>query len=161
MEMRIDRLQVLQVLLEELAADEVKRKHFNLAQWIGEPFSDTLFAAGSRDSFEAAGMIVGKTINAAEVLECGFAGCAIGWAGMCPTFKKQGFRIEIDECDDIVPTFGLWHHWEAVEVFFGLAPLQAVSLFAAQSYTDSQHGDPLAVARRIEELLETTTWTAQ
>lgn len=157
---RIDRLQVLVVALEEVAEDEEMAMRFDLDNWIGQPWvRPELGSAGFRDPNRATECILFEEFQNA----CGTAACAIGLAGLIPVFQEQGFCCERrKDADKIWPAYqpsgsGDFHkltNWTAVEEFFGLTPWEANWLFARSSYALGTPPGPLDVAARINQLIE-------
>lgn len=130
-------------VLEEVQANEEKRKHFDLSHWL----------------------VTGLTQIAAEVLagapmECGTVACACGHAALDPWFQQHGFSIIRGRIGPI-PSFGALRGWPAVQEFFDLGNGQAYDLFSPTSYQDDEEGDEIAgidvtpqmVIDRINELL--------
>jgi hypothetical protein len=91
--------------------DASKETHFNLAMWGRSQYK------GSGESLEAAA-------------DCGFAGCACGWAGMDTWFHEQGFYYSVFEGMPTFITNDLVHSsWAAVNEFFGLSHEQSSFVF--------------------------------
>ena len=85
--------------------------------------------------------------------ECGFAGCAVGWAAQIPEFKALGFGLGgiLESC----PEFEGRHSWQAVEDFFGLRFNDCANLFTSVAYNE-YHATPKEVSERITQYLKTT-----
>lgn len=85
--------------------------------------------------------------------ECGFAGCAVGWAArsrIFPGLRFNGMDIiyEEDEKD-------IWEGWVAVEVLFGLTFWSAGFLFDKSHYLDHYPEiTPRVVARRLRRFAD-------
>lgn len=151
---RIDRLMVLAQQLREIAADEKARARFNLSQWIGDPNDADDRPSNSHYTYAVASQLHLKDGHTVDITRhCGFAACAIGWAGALPTFRKQGFRIFADG-PALTPDFEGWRGFQAVTEFFGIREDDADNLFHASRYPARQIVDPLAVVERIEQLIE-------
>lgn len=108
---------------------------------------------------------------------CGTTACAIGWAALDPTFRNEGFRLEVEyfvplfgtrrRADatklshtnvswrrlqpDSYPVFGGYEDYEAVMLFFGLSKDQAHRLFDRAAYGNA--GTATDVAKRIRAML--------
>jgi hypothetical protein len=85
--------------------------------------------------------------------ECGFAGCAMGWAAHAKLF--DGFRFDrfddIDEDPDV--QYGdLYFGWDAVASLFNLKERQCFFLFAEPSYDDRPPSRE--VANRIHKFVK-------
>jgi hypothetical protein len=59
-----------------------------------------------------------------EVVDCGSAACAAGYAATIPQFRREGFKLERG-----LPTFGRYTGFAACERFFGLNSRQANRVF--------------------------------
>lgn len=97
-----------------------------------------------------------------EKHDCGFAGCAIGYASVDPVFNDLGFKNQIIDLDCLwkgyTPTFqreyGATRTGQyAVQEFFQLTHDEVAFLFWDNSYPESQRKDPLAVADRLREFI--------
>lgn len=81
--------------------------------------------------------------------ECGFAGCAAGWAGQDKWFNDQGFTCGVNG-----PRLdGRGQSWLALEKMFDIRDTQAVHLFCPSSYRTGGTTRPAAVIKRVEALL--------
>ena len=80
--------------------------------------------------------------------ECGFAGCAVGWACSIPEFRELGLNLVHG-----TPTYNLHHHFQAAETFFDLSERQAHYLFGTAFYTPRQFRAPRYVASRLREFV--------
>lgn len=81
---------------------------------------------------------------------CNTSACAIGSACFHPVFRKLGLKW-----NRWYPQFKTAEGWDAVENFFGLTSLQAVSLFFYQYYPSQGATTATEVAERIEKFLST------
>lgn len=85
--------------------------------------------------------------------DCGFAGCAIGWATSIPAFKYAGFKLDDKNPH---PTWKELNNWNAVKAFFDITFQDASYLFDSWSYT-TRNGNrkknlsPVEVADRIRD----------
>jgi hypothetical protein len=89
--------------------------------------------------------------------DCGFAGCAVGWATQDAVLQAEGLSMR-----DRFPRFGTSARsdgWPTVRDFFGVTQRQAEYLFSLAAY-NIYAGDlewtsppPTEVAYRIEEFL--------
>jgi len=87
------------------------RRHFDMTHWLGH---------GRKHTLEQHGFKSGQPIRSAEsLLSCGTSACAAGWASTIPSFRRLGFRIEVDLDDP----FG------GKPVYCGLEENQALSRF--------------------------------
>ena len=83
--------------------------------------------------------------------------CAIGWAGMDPWFRRQGFKL-VEQDGQIGPVLIKDHvwvagGWEAVRLFFDLSHADANYLFHPWSY-EFGYAAAEDVQARIRRLLE-------
>lgn len=117
--------------------------------------------------------------------ECGTTACAVGYAALDPMFRAEGLELSVQKNrflrdDNIItaenlcdvsssflnrtcgaePWFDGHRRWDAVRRFFGLDPIQASRLFAANKYNPSDRNNPAAVIVRIRELIDATPVTA-
>lgn len=117
--------------------ETVPRKSFNLSAW------------QSRPAVKPEGKKQG---------ECGFAGCAIGWAAHAKLFR--GLRlVDIGDGYDPEVFFNATESWEAIDELFNLAPVphslrdgDAEYLFMAEKY-DHYNATPKQVAKRIRKFV--------
>lgn len=122
--------------------DTVPRKKFDLYNWITKKSNNTA-----------------TTID--HIKECGFAGCAVGWAMTLPSFKKAGLKTIKDNNlfynDEYfsVPYYKGHENWYAVSKFFGISTYDAGDLFRIESY--SSNATPKMVARRIRKFVKKAT----
>lgn len=109
--------------------ETVPKERFNLRFWEGLPTED-----GMRKVYP----------------ECGFSGCAIGWAAQDKEFKRAGFKLEASRWDQkySIPVFKGERAFSAVEKFFGISQDSAEYLFTSSQYGDKDVS-PKAVSRRI------------
>ncbi len=91
-------------------------------------------------------------VNGNDPNECGFAGCACGWAASDPWFQKRGLGILLDEFGDN-------------EFWFGRDTLEEAAawdaLFTPEAYRAGDRTRPATVAKRIRKLVEDTTPATQ
>ena len=88
--------------------------------------------------------------------ECGFVGCAVGWAAHFRIFP--GLKLDYGENhhggyeSSVVYMDGenVWVGWEAVQMLFGLAQEEAVFLFSVQAY-DPDYNQPSDVACNLRQ----------
>lgn len=109
------------------------------------------------------------SIQPEALKECGFAACAVGWAGTIPAFIAEGFTMQTtwDEHDVELrigsapyPTYRGLEGSRAVESFFVLDPMRPIAgfysewsyLFGPGAYGDSTP-EPSDVAERIREFV--------
>jgi hypothetical protein len=84
-------------------------------------------------------------------LDCGTAGCAIGWALTEPWFNEEGLNLD---GDSTAPVYGGLDGWNAVQAFFGLHSGDAQGLFnQAWNVTEK----PTEVANLIREFVAEAT----
>ncbi|WCD44231.1 hypothetical protein Lumi_092 [Xylophilus phage Lumi] len=88
--------------------------------------------------------------------ECGFAGCAVGWASQHQPFRDQGLTLQYG-CPKVVIGDEYATQWAAVKFFFGIRyETHANYLFAKEEYshTDGRKTSPIEVADRIAAVLK-------
>jgi hypothetical protein len=61
---------------------------------------------------------------------CGTRACALGWGTTMPEFRAMGLRLTTEWPRGLVPTYQGKTHWEALALFFDIAPKQAETLFS-------------------------------
>lgn len=83
-------------------------------------------------------------------IECGFAGCAVGWASLIPEFRVDGLTLDSEWGE---PVFLHWESWLAVERFFDLSTRQAERLFGRSEYQEHPEPTPIDVTKRIRTLV--------
>lgn len=100
-----------------------------------------------------------STIKTAK--KCGFAGCAIGWASMCPVLRKEGINKDLVRADRPhywMERSSLWADWSDVEDFFDIDERTAAVLFDFLQYDlDVSDANPKAidyVINRIRDAAE-------
>lgn len=91
--------------------------------------------------------------NVQEASTCGFEGCGLGWAPLCPTLRKRGLKGD---------RFGFWPAIDEAEEFFGINSDASWVIFG-ESDTDWRDGgpaghrinchDPIAAAERVERFM--------
>jgi hypothetical protein len=104
--------------------------------------------------------------------ECGFAGCAVGWACTVPEFNALGLGIGVDGSTNWgsstpVPSLDGSINWDAVEKFFNLTSAGAQQLFdithwagpgvSPEEADDADihfHPTPAEVAARIRAVVD-------
>jgi hypothetical protein len=87
--------------------------------------------------------------------ECGFAGCAIGLAGMLPYFRRRGLKVDKEGYCLIGNTaISGPEHFLNVADFFGLDFDTAHRLFDSGYYPISHKVTPEKVAERIRKVLK-------
>lgn len=132
--MRSDRLLTLAKRL-----DKVPVKQFDMSYW------------GMEWDPEA-----GETVDFAPAdptKECGFAGCAVGWACSIPEFIDAGFRLFQGTPTYNPGGFVVWQHFDAPVHFFDITEDQAHYLFGMSYYTGKQFKGPRYVASRLREFV--------
>jgi hypothetical protein len=82
-------------------------------------------------------------------MDCGTAGCAVGWACAIPEFQAQGLTWNEKGRS---PEFLDYWSWIAVEAFFELSASQSAQLFEAERYREGARG-PKDVAGAIRNLV--------
>lgn len=80
-------------------------------------------------------------------LDCGTAGCAVGWACAMPEFQTQGLNWGA-----FGPEFKTCGGWNAVREFFDLSGDEAFHLFGESRYDESRGAKPCHVVSRIMEV---------
>lgn len=115
--------------LADFLETSVPRKRFSMEEWV------------AHDS------------NAKTPKECGFAGCAMGWATAIPSFRRAGLHLN----DYGTLYFLEASNWEGVTAFFDFDDgYDAKGLFAESSYLDGNYDPtPKQVAKRIREFVTT------
>lgn len=108
--------------------------------------------------------------------ECGFAGCAVGWATQDPVLLAEGLRTEATPGGVVYPVCSTngsgsctASGWAAVHYFFGLAGRDAEHLFQWDSYSDPRDEEdradavynpaPVEVAARIRAFVQSRSTT--
>jgi hypothetical protein len=89
---------------------------------------------------------LGKWVERPADSKCGFAGCAVGWAGTIDEFNRDGFKFGPGGFHVV---YGQSQNWRAVTEFFGLEFHQAEYLFDVGRYLNGRHTTPGEVASRI------------
>lgn len=139
------RLQVMETFLRTRAV-KLKGK-FDLEQWVpkDQELIDHIFNGRNHTDFQAN----------PKTMDCGFAGCVMGWAAVLPSFRRLGLRLEKDNEYDLVvyPLYNGRTDWGAVHELFGLDSQDAQYLFSSSEYNPDEWTDPLAVAKRIREFI--------
>lgn len=83
---------------------------------------------------------------------CGTTGCALGHAGVIPSFVRDGLKTEIDDQGGCV-TFNGLGGFLAGQEFFDLTSDEADFLFDPGLYKEGRSG-PKTVAKRIRSLIK-------
>lgn len=87
--------------------------------------------------------------------DCGFAGCAVGWAAHSKMFEGFEFAQGQSVWGSIsVPTYRGERGWNAVKELFDISSGRAYDLFDSSSYSSGPH--PSNVAARIRNLVATS-----
>lgn len=99
---------------------------------------------------------VNKLHSSRKPSECGFAACAIGWAGTIPSFKRAGFKMTHNLSRGLGfnfhPTYGNEEGFDAVSAFFDITWDQSTMLFGVDSYR-SGNPRPSTVAKSIRQFV--------
>ncbi len=95
--------------------------------------------------------------------ECGYTGCAIGWATAAPEFQEEGLRWDAENIR-VVFNDQEWGKtrtgWAAIGYFFGVSQTLCFTLFSEDRYdgcrvvfdsADSPLPTPAGVAKRIRD----------
>lgn len=134
------RLETLIRFMEKLP--RTANKHFNMG---------TFFSHFGRASHPD----VGGTLSLKGMFDCGTSACALGWASVCPSLRKQGFSMRIT-CRDAEARWIFCingrvsrNAFDAAERFFGLSQFESRELFATDAAT------PKAWARKARKLVAT------
>lgn len=80
--------------------------------------------------------------------ECGTVGCACGWAGQDPWFRRRGFRSEKRHRGDIF--FQGIRGYKAAQIFFGILNDDTFHLFSRSEY---KRGSKRDVINRIKKFV--------
>lgn len=117
--------------------DNIPKKKFNLREWA---------------------TVIGSEIHAdtSQIKECGFAGCAVGWATTIPSFNRAGLRPIRNAARYVVKGRG-YYGWEAPMMFFGVDGDDANYLFSMDYYDRGSKTTPKTVARRIRHYVRHAT----
>lgn len=91
---------------------------------------------------------------------CGFVACAVGHMTHNPQMQAWGLRLQktktYEDNDTLVPVFGKYTQWTAVDLFFGLQVEEAEYLFMSSCYDElTDPITPAIVAARIREFVAT------
>lgn len=84
---------------------------------------------------------------------CGTVGCALGWAGFDPKFRKAGLRTNV-QSGDVLLNSNI-ENYEAGEEFFGISQEETLELFSPDRYPFT--GRPIrkaSVLSRIRKLIK-------
>lgn len=85
---------------------------------------------------------------------CGFAACAVGWAGSCKEFVELGLHMVLGEEHGEVVAFPVFQEWtglRAVEYFFDISSHAVQFLFTPHGYDEEV--TPQEVATKIREFV--------
>lgn len=103
------------------------------------------------EKFDMGTWITGEEIpgksDEGNLLECGSAGCALGWATMVPEFREAGLffhRTSIVFCEH--------DSFRAAEAFFGLDSHDSQLIFSSLEYPGGR-SEPSEVSARIRDLV--------
>lgn len=113
-----------------------------------------LTGANSLDALDEINGHIAFTPDPVVHATCGFAACAVGWAGSCREFVNLGLHMVIGEsCGEIVayPVFKHHHGLEAVEQFFDISSYAVQYLFTSGSYDEEV--TPQEVATQIRNFV--------
>ncbi len=96
--------------------------------------------------------------------KCNTTACAVGWACSIPSFRKAGFRIDIDNRGGGKPVFKNTYKktpkytgWAAVDKFFDVERGDSESLFSCRQYLiygTNRKTTPKQVASRIRKFVK-------
>lgn len=88
-----------------------------------------------------------------KVRGCGFAACAVGWAGTIKSFKRAGFKVETGNYSSgtFDPSYDGSGGFTAVQEFFAVTESQAEYMFGPTAYGESARPRPSTVANRIRK----------
>lgn len=119
--------------------DTIPDVEFNFAHWVSQDhysFSDFLVSQQER-----------VLVNNRVVLSprCGFAGCAIGWAGSMPEFRRDGLFLD----DKGLPGYTVYWGLEAISMFFDLDSRDTKYLFMPVGSGLGDGATPKQVAEHI------------
>lgn len=85
--------------------------------------------------------------------ECGFAGCAVGWATQDPISASEGLHLAMGFLKGLQPVFGDETGWSAVEAFYELDEADAMSLFNPSYYAQGYRPTTAQVAAKIRAFM--------
>lgn len=100
-----------------------------LKDWLDGPVRQVLARKTSRVAFDMSIWGTKPVASIAQVEECGFAGCAIGWGSLCPYLRLEGLKLtsRFEGCG-VVPT-------AALDEFFGISEEEAEAMFYTAYYS--------------------------
>lgn len=126
--MNKDRLLKLAAYLETVPSG-----HFNMKEWVNKPATKP----------------EGKKPG-----ECGFSGCAVGWAAHGKLFRGLKFEQStlLDGKSSLYPTYQNLDGFDAVEKLFDISEDDAERLFGSD-----RKGTPKEVAKRIRSYIQFVT----
>lgn len=117
--------------------DTIDPAQFNLNSWV-----------------DTAPTLNSKSKNIIMTPDCGYAGCACGWAASTDWFRDLGFHLERDsDYSGATLCFDEHRDWEAVMAFFDINFGLAQHLFSPLNYTDDYPTEPHHVAKRIRDTI--------
>ena len=91
-----------------------------------------------------------------ETNACGTVACAVGWAMFDPWFQEQGLTPRTNAVGKgymAYPVYKGHHGMDAITAFFDIDTGMADDLFTIHGYKTVDVNNPLAVKRKIDELL--------
>lgn len=124
--------------------DTIPDVEFNFAHWV------------SQDDYSFNHLLVSQQervlVNNRVVLSprCGFAGCAIGWAGSMPEFQRDGLFID----DKGLPGYATYSGIYAVSMFFDVEHFEAMHLFMPAESGLGDGATPKQVAEHIRDFVK-------
>jgi hypothetical protein len=136
--MHVRRLRTLSVFLRTIPANL-----FDLKDWFRDDH-------GAKQAPMTRGGITSPKLQPRA--ECGYTGCAVGWAASIPSFRRAGFYLARMDVN-LVPTYEGGVGRSAVKSFFGLDGDQVDLLFMEHAYPHRDRHNPNAVADRIDALI--------
>lgn len=88
--------------------------------------------------------------------ECGFSGCAVGWAAHGRLFR--GLRLERSPIGGLYPTYEGSSATGAINRLFQIDETDSLYLFFDQSYIEQKYNPtPKQVAKRIRKFVKNTS----
>lgn len=94
-------------------------------------------------------------------ITCGSTACALGYAGLMPSFRKAGLKTEFDKCGGSVVykrSHNSLYDIEAGASFFNITEDEAQWLFMPRSYPIGRRPGPKTVASRIRRMVRDGTY---
>lgn len=117
------RLETLIRFMEKLPRSA--NKHFDMGTFFSHDGIDVHPDAGGTLSFKG-------------MLDCGTSACALGWATVCPSLRKQGLSMEISSlgrCGFCINGRTAGSAFKAAERFFELGEFEAHDFFGTDAAT--------------------------